>query len=161
MEIREFVDEDWSRVWPIVREVVRAGDTYTYPPSLGEDEAREVWVLDPPGRTVVAVEGGDVVGTARMGPNKPGPGSHLANASYMVPSAARGEGVGRALCEHSLDWARRCGYAGMVFNAVVESNAGAVALYERLGFSVVGTVPGAFEHPRHGRVGLHVMHCPL
>ena len=161
MEIREFVEEDWPLVWPVVREVVRAGDTYTYPPSMGADEAREVWVLDPPGRTVVAVEDGDVLGTARMGPNKPGPGSHLANASYMVASAARGKGVGKALCQHSLDWAAGSGYAGMVFNAVVESNTGAVALYERLGFSIVGTVPGAFEHPRLGRVGLHVMHCPL
>lgn len=161
MEIREFVEEDWPLVWPVVREVVRAGDTYTYPPSMGADEAHEVWVLDPPGRTVVAVEDGEVFGTARMGPNKPGPGSHLANASYMVSSAARGKGVGKALCRHSLGWARESGYAGMVFNAVVESNTGAVALYERLGFSIVGTVPEAFDHPRLGRVGLHVMHCPL
>lgn len=161
MEIREFVEEDWPLVWPVVREIVRASDTYALPPDLGEDQARDFWVLDPPGRTAVAVEDGEVLGTARMGPNRPGPGSHLANASYMVSSAARGRGVGRALCQDSLDWAAENGYAGMVFNAVVETNTGAIALYERLGFSVVGTVPGAFEHPQHGRVGLHVMHRPL
>lgn len=154
-------DGDWARVWPVVREVVRAGDTYTYEPDMGEDEARAAWVLPPPGRTVVALDGEAVVGTARMGPNKPGPGSHVATASFMVPSAARGKGAGRALCEHALEWARQSGYAGMQFNAVVETNTSAVALYERLGFSVVGTVPGAFEHPEKGRVGLHVMYCPF
>lgn len=154
-------DGDWAQVWPVVREVVRAGDTYTYEPDMGEDEARAVWVLPPPGRTVVALDGEAVIGTARMGPNKPGPGAHVATASFMVPAAARGKGAGRALCEHALEWARQSGYAGMQFNAVVETNTSAVALYERLGFSVVGTVPGAFEHPEKGRVGLHIMYCPF
>lgn len=63
------------------------------------------------------------------------------------------------MCEFALGWARECGYAGMQFNAVVESNHSAVALYKRLGFKVAGTVPGAFAHPALGRVGLHVMYC--
>ncbi len=79
----------------------------------------------------------------------------------MVAADARGRGVGAALCRFALDWARDRGYAGMQFNAVVESNHSAVALYERHGFSVVGTVPGAFAHPALGRVGLHVMYCAL
>jgi hypothetical protein len=60
-----------------------------------------------------------------------------------------------------LDWARQHGFAGMQFNAVAASNAGAVALYRQLGFEIVGTVPGAFTHPTLGRVGLHIMYCPL
>jgi ribosomal protein S18 acetylase RimI-like enzyme len=79
----------------------------------------------------------------------------------MVAADCRRRGVGTALCRFALDWARDRGYAGMQFNAVVQSNHSAVALYERLGFSIVGTVPGAFAHPTLGRVGLHIMYRAL
>ncbi|RZQ66040.1 GNAT family N-acetyltransferase [Amycolatopsis suaedae] len=158
MEIREFTGTDWPDVWPIVREIVRAGETYTYDPGMTEDQARDTWIETPPGRTVVALDGGRLVGTAKMGTNRPGPGAHVATASFMVAADARGRGVGAALCAHALDWARGAGYAGMQFNAVAASNTAAVRIYERLGFSIVGTVPGAFAHPTLGRVGLHVMY---
>ncbi|WP_229406465.1 GNAT family N-acetyltransferase [Micromonospora sp. NBRC 110038] len=159
MLIREFTDTDWPRVWEIVAEVVRAGDTFTYDPATTAGQAYDIWVERPPGRTVVAVDGDRVLGTAKMGTNRPGPGSHVATASFMVAADARGRGVGTALCRHALDWARGRGYAGMQFNAVAESNRAAVGVYRRLGFEVVGTVPGAFAHPALGRVGLHVMYC--
>lgn len=76
----------------------------------------------------------------------------------MVAREARGQGVGRALSEHALTWARGQGFAAMQFNAVVESNTAAVRLYQTLGFQVIGTVPQAFNHPTLGLVGLHVMH---
>ena len=66
-----------------------------------------------------------------------------------------------ARCADALAWARGAGYAGTWFDAVVEPNRSAVARYERLGFTVIGTVPGAFEHLALGRIGLHVMHCPF
>lgn len=160
MRIREYVDADWPSVWHIFREVVAAGDTFAYDPEWSSEEARDVWVKAPPGRTVVACEGPRVLGTAHMGPNRPGPGSHVATASFMVASEARGQGVGRALGEYALSWAREEGYAAMQFNAVVESN-GAVRLWQALGFRIIGTVPEAFEHPALGRVGLHVMHRRL
>lgn len=128
---------------------------------MSAEEAREIWVVPPPGTTVVAVEGERVLGTAHMETNRPGPGSHVSTASFMVAADARGRGVGTALCRYALDWARERGYAGMQFNAVAESNHTAVELYKRLGFEVVGTVPGAFRHPSLGRVGLHVMYCEL
>ncbi|KRV48602.1 GCN5 family acetyltransferase [Wenjunlia vitaminophila] len=161
MQIRQFTDADWSQVWPIVRDVVRAADTFTYDPTMTAEQSRATWVEQPPGLTVVAVEGDRVIGTAKMGPNRPGPGAHVSTASFMVASGARGRGVGGSLCRFALDWARQQGYAGMQFNAVAESNHAAVALYRRLGFRVVGTVPGAFAHPTRGRVGLHVMYCPF
>lgn len=157
MEIRAFAGDDWPQVWPIVREVVRAADTYTYDPDMTEERARAIWVERPPGRTVVATDGG-ILGTAKMGTNREGPGAHVATASFMVAADARGRGVGTALCRFALDWAREQGYAGMQFNAVAASNSSAVRVYERLGFEIVGTVPGAFAHPRLGHVGLHVMY---
>lgn len=96
-----------------------------------------------------------------MGTNRPGPGSHVSTASFMVAEDARGRGVGTALCRFALDWARTRGYAGMQFNAVVETNRSAVELYRRCGFDIVGTVPRAFAHPTRGRVGLHVMYRDL
>jgi ribosomal protein S18 acetylase RimI-like enzyme len=79
----------------------------------------------------------------------------------MVASGARGRGVGRALVVDALAWAREAGFRAMQFNAVAETNVTAVALYRSLGFSIVGTVPEAFEHPERGLVGLHVMHLEL
>jgi ribosomal protein S18 acetylase RimI-like enzyme len=161
MQIRPFVETDWPQVWPIVRDVVRAGDTFAYDPAMSEGEAHDIWIEQPPGQTIVAVDGERILGTAKMGPNRPGPGSHVATASFMVAVEARGRGVATALCRHALDWAKEHGYAGMQFNAVAESNRTAIALYQRLGFRIVGTVPGAFAHPTLGRVGLHIMYREL
>lgn len=158
MLIRPYLDTDWPSVWPIFQEVVAAGDTYAYDPEWSSDEARKVWVEAPPGQTVVACEASLVLGTAKMGPNRPGPGSHVATASFMVSRDARGRGIGRALGDYVLSRAREQGYAAMQFNAVVESNLAAVHLWQELGFKIIGTVPEAFEHPTLGRVGLHIMH---
>jgi GNAT superfamily N-acetyltransferase len=159
--IRQFTEPDWPEVWEIVRSVVRAADTFTYDPAMTERDARATWLEPPPGETVVALDGDEVLGTAKVGTNRPGPGSHVATASFMVAPVSRGQGVGTALCRFALSWARQRGYAGMQFNAVAESNKSAVDLYRREGFEVVGTVPGAFAHPVHGRVGLHVMYADL
>ncbi len=161
MQIRECTDTDWPTVWPIFQEVVTAGDTFAYDPRWSSEQARDVWVVATPGCTVVACDGPRVLGTAHMGPNRPGPGSHVSTASFMVASDARGRGVGRALGEYALSWAREQGYAAMQFNAVVESNHAAVRLWQALGFQFVGTVPEAFEHSTLGHVGLHIMHRRL
>ena len=163
--IRPATEDDWPAIWPFWREIVEAGETYAYPLGLTGEQGRALWFAEPPGATVVLVDdtvGGEVVlGTARMGPNRPGPGSHVGTASFMVAPAARGRGVGRALGEHVVAWHREQGYAAIQFNAVVETNTAAVGLWRSLGFEVVGTVPEAFASPTHGRVGLHVMHRRL
>ena len=160
--VRDYDDADWPLVWPVIEEVVRAGDTFPFPTDLTEEEARSIWLENGPGgRATVAVDGDQVLGTAKMGRNRPGPGAHVATASYMVAAEARGRGVGRALVVDSLDWARESGYAAMQFNAVVATNTGAVKLYESLGFTVVGTVPRAHELPSGERVGLRIMHVDL
>ncbi|MEV7085958.1 GNAT family N-acetyltransferase [Streptomyces sp. NPDC093085] len=162
MLIRETTTEDWPAIWPFFHEIVAAGDTYTYPVTLGEREGRDLWLQQPPHRSVVAVDDtGTVVGTAKMNANHLGNGSHIAGASYMVDPAHAGRGVGRALCTYSIDWARAAGFRAIQFNAVVETNVHAIKLYESLGFEILGTLPEGFRHPTEGFVGLHIMHLRL
>lgn len=162
MLIREATTGDWPAIWPFFHEIVAAGETFTYPLDLGEADAQDWWLLKSPNRTVVAVAGdGTVLGTAKMNANHMGNGSHIASASYMVDPRHSGRGVGRALCEYTIDWARTGGYRAMQFNAVVETNTAAVRLYRSLGFEVLGTLPEGFNHPAKGFVGVHIMHRPL
>ena len=152
-------DADWPAFYPVFRDVVADGETYAYPEGLTSEEARALWVEPPPGITVVAVDdAGRVLGSAKTGPNRPGRGAHVATASFMVAQHTRGRRVGRSLAEWVLEWTVAQGYAAIQFNAVVETNTAAVALWGDLGFRVVGTVPAAFDSASHGRVGLHVMH---
>jgi GNAT superfamily N-acetyltransferase len=155
--IRAAAHDDWARIWPFFSMIVDAGETYAYPDDLTRETARPLWMEHPPGLTVVAVEGDAVLGSAKMGPNRPARGAHVATASFMVAPAAQGQGVGRALGTYAVEWARAAGYRSMQFNAVVETNTAAVALWQALGFEILTTVPEAFDHPRHGLVGLHVM----
>ena len=159
--LRDATGEDWPSIYPFFAETVAAGETYAYPEDLSSEDARALWMQPPPWRTIVAVEGDRVLGTAIVGPNRPGRGSHVATASFMVAPAAQARGVGRALGEHVLELARDIGYRAMQFNAVVETNLAAVALWRSLGFNILATVPQAFDHPRHGLVGLHIMYRPL
>jgi GNAT superfamily N-acetyltransferase len=159
--IRPATDDDWPRIWPIFDATVQAGETYAFPMDLTPDTGRGWWMERPPGLTVVLEEGGEILGTAKMGPNRPGHGDHVGTASFMVAPGARGRGVGRRLAEHVVQWHRDQGFRGIQFNAVVETNTAAVRLWQDLGFTIIGTVPEAFRSPAHGYVGLHVMYLSL
>ncbi len=161
ISIRRATDADWESIWSIFARVVDDGDTYTYPEDIGEADARTAWMQTPPGFTVVAVDGDEIVGTAKVVANHPGRGSHVANASFMVSPVHTGRGVGRALAHHVLDAARDAGFRAMQFNAVVETNTVAVQLWQSLGFEILATIPEAFEHPQQGLVGMHVMYRRL
>ncbi|EGE39828.1 GNAT family N-acetyltransferase [Streptomyces griseus] len=162
MLIREATSGDWPAIWPFFHTIVSAGETLTYPLDLGEEDAEGWWFVAAPSRVVVAVDdAGTVLGTAKMNRNHMGNGAHIASATYLVDPAHSGRGVGRALCEHSVDWARAEGYRAMQFNAVVETNTHAVKLYRSIGFDVIGTLPEGFNHPTEGYVGIHIMHKAL
>lgn len=161
MVIRPATDEDWASIYPFFSSIVAAGETYAYPDGMSIEEARPWWMEAPPGRTVVAVDRDAIVGSAKMGPNRPGRGSHVATGSFMVDPLHHGRGVGRALCTDLIDWSERAGYRAIQFNAVVESNRVAVRLWQSLGFQILTTVPEAFDHRTAGLVGLHVMYLPL
>ena len=133
-----------------------AGETYSFAPDIGEAEARKAWI-DLPQATFVAEEDGRILGTYFIKPNQPGLGSHVCNCGYVVAQGAQGRGIAARMCEHSQRWAVEQGFRAMQFNFVVASNTRAVRLLERLGFSVVGRLPGAFRHPCLGFVDALVM----
>jgi len=157
VRLRDATPQDWPAIHAFFSTIVAAGETYAYPPDQSSEDARALWMSAPPDRVVVAVDGDTVLGSARMGPNRPGRGAHVATASFMVDPRHAGRGVGRALATQVLDRARAEGYRSMQFNAVVETNRAAVHLWQDLGFRILTTVPEAFDSRAHGLVGLHVM----
>jgi L-amino acid N-acyltransferase YncA len=158
VEIRAATDADWPGIWSFLGPVLAAGETYTYPRDISQAQARSEWLPSARWPVVVATEDERVLGVGKYGPNQPGAGSHVANASFVVDPALGGRGVGRALAVHVLAAARADGFRAMQFNAVVETNAAAVALWESLGFRTLAVVPEAFAHPTAGLVGLRIMH---
>jgi ribosomal protein S18 acetylase RimI-like enzyme len=156
VEIREATAANRDAIWDIFREVVAARDTYAFDPGMSRQDALGYW-FQANTRTYVAESSGRIVGTYILRPNQSGGGSHVANAAFMVAPVARGRGIGRAMAEHCLTEGRRLGFRAMQFNFVVSTNDPAVGLWQKLGFKIVGTLPGAFRHPEKGYVDVYVM----
>jgi len=156
IEIREATAGDRDAIWDIFREVVTARDTYAFDPGMSRHDALGYW-FQADTRTYVAESRGRILGTYILRPNQSGGGSHVANAAFMVAPNARGQGIGRVMAEHCLSEARLLGFRAMQFNFVVSTNDSAVRLWQKLGFNIVGTLPGAFHHPEKGYVDVYVM----
>jgi ribosomal protein S18 acetylase RimI-like enzyme len=155
--IREYQVSDWPATWAILHATFLAGDTYTFPPESTEEEIRRAWV-EVPAKTFVACDSdGRILGTYFIKPNQPGLGAHVCNCGYVVAPRARGCGIASLMCEHSQAVAITMGFRAMQFNFVVSSNVRAIRLWEKLGFSVVGRLPGAFHHRELGYIDAMVM----
>lgn len=159
--IRPYQSPDWPFLWQILQSVFATGDTYAFSPASTEAEIHNTWVTLPQATFVATTAAGAVIGTYILKPNQPGLGSHVCNCGYVVAESERGCGVAAALCEHSQAQARALGYRSMQFNLVVSTNVAAVRLWQKLGFAIVGTLPGAFKHSRMGYVDAHIMHKSL
>ena len=153
VEIRDAVAEDRPAIASMAREVVDAGDVFVFE---SVTDVVDYW-YQAGGHIVVAARGDEVLGTYVVTPNQKGRGAHVANTGYMVCRSARGLGIGTALGKHSLQLAKKLGFIAMQFNMVVATNADAVHLWRKLGFEVVGKLPGAFRHAEHGLVDALVM----
>jgi ribosomal protein S18 acetylase RimI-like enzyme len=105
--------------------------------------------------------GDQILGSYFLRANQAGGGAHICNAGYATADGAKGKGVGRAMCEHSIMVARERGFHGMQFNFVVSTNDRAMRLWRSCGFDIVGTIPHAFRHPEKGLVDAFVMYQSL
>ena len=160
INIREFKEQDTEEVWDIFHAVIQTGDTYVYNKDTPRSSLSQLWFA-PPKQTFVAEKAGHIAGTYILKANHPDRGSHIANASFMVHPDHQGEGIGTGMCQHALEEARRQGFQAMQFNLVVSTNYTAVSLWEKMGFSIIGTVPQAFRHAQLGYVDAHIMYKKL
>jgi RimJ/RimL family protein N-acetyltransferase len=145
----------------MIEPVFRAGETYVFSRNISEDEAYKVWVLMPKATYVAVDQDNVILGTYYIKPNQPGLGDHICNCGYIVAENARGQGIASEMCEHSQREAVARGFRSMQFNLVVSTNLGAVRLWKRHGFDVIGTIPQAFRHPLHGYVDAFIMYKQL
>lgn len=158
--IRKAAPGDAAAIAAIIVPVIRAGETYALDPDMSEAAAIAYWT-GADRESYVAEAGGTILGTYYLRANQAGGGGHVCNCGYMTAPAAAGRGVARAMAAHSIERARAQGYRAMQFNFVVGTNQRAIRLWQSLGFAIVGTLPGAFRHPRNGYVDAFVMYRTL
>ena len=156
MNIRLASQADRPSVWEIIEPVIRSGETYTLDPIMTRGEALDYWFGEDK-TTFVVEEDGVTLGTYYIRSNQHGGGNHVCNCGYMTASHSTGKGVARAMCQHSMVYAKSKGYLAMQFNFVVSTNHRAIGLWQSLGFEVVGKLPKAFKHPSAGYVDALVM----
>lgn len=157
MRIRRAEPDDWPAIWAMLEPVFRAGETYAVDRDIPEDRARALWLSAPRAAYLAEDDTGAPLGTYYIKTNAAGGSAHVCNCGYVTAAAATGQGVATALCRHSQDEARAFGYRAMQFNLVLDSNSRALALWQREGFAIAGTLPRVFDHPRLGLVAGHVM----
>ena len=145
MTIRLYTPADLPALIEIWNQVVADGVAFPQTESLDSETGAAFFASQ---TCVGAAEAdGRVAGLYILHPNNVGRCGHIANASYAVDRNARGKGVGEALVRDSLAQARAHGFRILQFNAVVATNTRARALYERVGFQQLGTIPGGFRLP--------------
>lgn len=161
--IRPFLFDSSSEndaLWALLEPTFRAGDTYAIDADISRADALAYWT-GAPRRAFMVEEDGQVLGTYYVTPNQKGGGRHVCNCGFVTGPAARGKGIARTMLAHALDTAKEIGFYAMQFNFVVSTNTRAIDIWKRAGFDVVGTLPGAFNHPEAGLVDAYVMYKVL
>ncbi|MBS0629659.1 MAG: MarR family transcriptional regulator [Verrucomicrobia bacterium] len=159
--LEPFEEKDKSQLYEIFKEVVDSGLQFPYESSSVQEFNRQFFA---PGTQVYVCRtlDGQVVGGFYLRSNYPGcRSSHIANAAYMIKESYRGKGIGSLIIKASLHFAKDLGYHTMQFNMVLSKNVQAIKLYEKLGFSIVGTLPNAIRNLDGSYQDGYVMSRPL
>ena len=143
MIIRKFEDKDLPAMIAIWNEIVEEGIAFPQEEPLTSETGKAFF--ESQSYTGVADDDGKIVGLYILHPNNVGRCGHICNASYAVDSRVRGLHIGEKLVLDCMEQGAKLGYKVLQFNAVVESNTHARHLYERLGFTQLGTIPGGFR----------------
>ncbi|MGH9016906.1 MAG: GNAT family N-acetyltransferase [Acidimicrobiales bacterium] len=134
---------DHDALFALFSDVVARGDGYPHAPPLTRGMFDATWVTAVTLVTSARLDG-VLVGAYYLKPNSPGRAAHIANAGYLVDRRHRRRGIGRLLVEDSVWRAPLLGFDAVQFNLVFASNP-ARALYEELGWKVIGRVPEAVD----------------
>ena len=160
IHIRPSQATDADQIWEILAPIIKKGDAFTYAPSATKTDMLDYWLATNK-HTYTALIGEQVVGTFFIQDNQPGLGAHVANAGYATAPNFYGRGIAREMCRFSLEEAGRLGYLAMQFNIVVKTNVRAVALWQQMGFAIIGEIPDAFQHQQLGLVNAYIMYRKL
>ena len=159
--IRTYEEQDWSAVWAVIRPVFRAGFTYSFSPDINEEEGKKVWIKIPQETYICEDKEKNITGTYYIKPNQSALGAHVCNCGYIVDENSRGRGIASAMCRHSQEEAIKFGFKAMQYNLVVSTNKGAIHLWKKHGFEVIGILPKAFNHREKGLVDALIMYKQL
>ncbi len=155
--IRKVEVDDWPRIWQIIEPVFKQGTTYAFDCDITEQQAKDAWVNNVRDTWVAQNDQGDILGTFYLRANFGGNADHICNCGYIVADTATGKGIASKMCEESQRLAVKLGFRAMQFNFVAATNRGAVRLWQKHGFKIVGTLPEAFRHPKEGLVDAYIM----
>ena len=140
--VNQYNTDDLNRLIAIWNQVVEDGIAFPQTELLDMESGKEFFESQT--YCGVAKENEKILGLYILHPNNVGRCGHICNASYAVSADARGKGIGRALVSDCLIQAKKCGFRILQFNAVVKTNTAARKLYEKLGFTQLGVIPGGF-----------------
>ncbi|MEA5458142.1 N-acetyltransferase [Arcicella sp. LKC2W] len=157
MLFRRITEQDADDVWNIIHTVIKSGDTWVYAPDSSREKMLDIWYETSKYAYVCEIEG-KVVGTFFLKANQPDLGSHIANAGYMVNPDFRGRGIAEAMCRFSMEEASQLGFKAMQFNIVMATNTGAIRLWQKCGFEIIGILPKVFQHQTLGLTDALVMY---
>ncbi len=142
--VEKFSEKDLERAVEIWNQVVEDGRAFPQTEKLSNKAGKAFFESQSYTGIAKLEETGEVIGLYILHPNNIGRCGHIANASYAVERNARGHHAGEALVKDCLIKGKELGFKILQFNAVVASNAAALALYKKLGFERLGTIPGGF-----------------
>lgn len=145
MIVRAYREEDIPAMITIWNQVVEEGIAFPQEELLDERTGAAFFGSQSYCGVAKKEEDANLSGLYILHPNNVGRCGHICNASYAVDSADRGVHIGEKLVLDCMEQARRLGFRVLQFNAVVASNIHARHLYERIGFTQLGTIPGGFR----------------
>ena len=145
IKIREFQEKDLKEMIEIWNTVVDDGVAFPQLERLDSNSGRAFFSEQSFTGVAYDEESGEIAGLYILHPNNIGRCGHICNASYAVKKSLRGMSIGEKLVVHCLAKAKDLDFRILQFNAVVKSNIAALKLYEKLGFTQLGTIPEGFR----------------
>ncbi len=145
IKIREFQEKDLKEMIEIWNTVVDDGVAFPQLERLDSNSGRAFFSEQSFTGVAYDEESGEITGLYILHPNNIGRCGHICNASYAVKKSLRGMSIGEKLVVHCLAKAKDLDFRILQFNAVVKSNIVALKLYEKLGFTQLGTIPEGFR----------------
>jgi ribosomal protein S18 acetylase RimI-like enzyme len=155
--IHQAMEADFEAILPVFQAAVEPEENYVFTKNASRDDIFAYWFA--PGITSYVLEiDRKIAGVAKITPNFRELGAHVANLCMVIDPAYQHQGIGKTLASYCLEQAKQKGFLAAQLNFVASTNKSAIALWEKLGFSIIGTSPRSFKHKHLGYVDVHILH---